>query len=123
VTWFAAPTLRAKDDRSMSTDIDARRRCERLLALLAEAMEMERATHERATQIDASPRSLLRPILEDALVRLEPLLRPNPTLPLNRWISEMTDLELQLDAAIAQRGWRVLAPDADVGSGPRADHG
>ncbi|RPH46457.1 MAG: hypothetical protein EHM87_02055 [Burkholderiales bacterium] len=106
----------------MSTETDARRRCERLLALLAEAMEMERAVNERATQIDASPRSLLRPILEEALVRLEPLLRPEPTLPLNRWISEMTDLELQLDAAISQRGWRVLSPDGDAASA-RADHG
>ena len=81
---------------------------------------MERAVNERALQMDASPRSLLRPILEEALMRLEPLLRPSPALPLNRWISEMTDLELQLDAALSQRGWRVLGRDTEP---PRADHG
>jgi hypothetical protein len=104
----------------MSTETDAQRRCERLLALLAEAMEMERAVNDRALQMDASPRSLLRPILEEALTRLEPLLRPSPSLPLNRWISEMTDLELQLDAALSHRGWRVLGRDT---APPHADHG
>lgn len=75
---------------------------------------MEREVNARAIELDASPRSLLRPILEDALVRLQPLLNPAPSLPLLRWVSELTDLELQLDAAISQRGWRVLAPRIDT---------
>jgi hypothetical protein len=98
----------------MSLEIDARRRCDRLLALLAEAIEMEREVNARAIELDASPRSLLRPILEDALVRLAPLLNPAPSMPLLRWVSELTDLELQIDAAISQRGWRVLAPRSDA---------
>ena len=81
---------------------------------------MERAVNDRALQMDTSPRSLLRPLLEEALTRLEPLLGPSPSLPLNRWISEMTDLELQLDAALSHRGWRVLGRDTEP---PQADHG
>ena len=81
---------------------------------------MERSVNERASQMDASPRSLLRPILEDALLRLEPLLAPAPSLPMSRWLSELTDLELQLDAALSHRGWRVLRRDIEP---PHADHG
>jgi hypothetical protein len=103
----------------MSPETDAQRRCERLLALLAEAMAMEHAVNQRTLQMDASPRSLLRPILEEALTRLEPLLHPSPSVPLNRWISEMTDLELQLDAVLSHRGWRVLGLDTEP---PHADH-
>lgn len=95
----------------MTPETEARRRCERLLALMAEAMEMERALGEGTSEADASPRSLVKPILEDALARLEPMLVPGPTHSLSRWMSELTDLELALDAALSKRGWRVLAAD------------
>lgn len=93
----------------MTPENEARQRCERLLALMAEAMEMERAIVDGTRQTDASPHSLLRPILEEALLRLEPLLAPDPAHSLQRWMSELTDLEAQLDAAIALRGGRRLA--------------
>ncbi|MFM1987583.1 MAG: hypothetical protein RJA99_540 [Pseudomonadota bacterium] len=95
----------------MTPETEARRRCERLLVLMAEAMEMERALDERTSHADAQPHSLLKPILEDALARLEPMLVPGPGHSLQHWMSELTDLELQLDAAISKRGWRVLAAD------------
>ncbi|MEI7447081.1 MAG: hypothetical protein WCK28_19490 [Burkholderiales bacterium] len=104
----------------MTPETEARRRCERLLALMAEAMEMERALDEGTSHTDTSPRSLLKPILEEALARLEPMLVPGPGHSLQHWMTELTDLELQLDAAISQRGWRVLSADRGSSSGDAA---
>jgi signal transduction histidine kinase len=103
-----------RDDRRMTADAtEALRRCERLLALISEAMEMERAFASRETGLDMSTRSLLRPVLEDALMRLEPLLAQPPVRSLKDWVRELVDLELEVDAVLSRRGWRTIAPDAD----------
>lgn len=109
----------------MVTETEALRRCQRLLELMAEAMRMERSVDAAARSADASPASLLRPTLERALQRLEALLSPASGGSMNDWLSELVDLELELDALIARRGWRVIATtearsgDA-IGSNPDA---
>jgi hypothetical protein len=105
----------------MSLQTEALRRCERLLALLAEAMEMERAFVERTAGVDASTRSLIKPILDDALLRLEPLLSERDGRRLPECVRELVDLELELDAALAKRGWRVLGSERDAPPPPHAD--
>jgi hypothetical protein len=97
----------------MSLENEALRRCERLLALMSEAMDMERTFSAHATGIDASTRSVIRPILEQALARLEPLLSGRPARSLTECVRELIDLELELDAALAARGWRVLRAEHD----------
>ena len=97
----------------MSPENDAIRRCERLLALMAEAVEMERVVGERTAGADATTHGLLAPILHEALVRLEPMLRAESRRPIGQWISELTDLELQLDALMSRRGWRAWGPAAE----------
>jgi hypothetical protein len=104
-----------REDRGMTSDAtEALRRCERLLALIAEAMEMERAFAAHASGLDLSTRSLLRPILEEALARLEPLLAQPPTRSLREWVRELVDLELEVDAVLSRRGWRSLSVDPDA---------
>ena len=98
----------------MSLENEALRRCERLLALMSEAMAMERASGEVAAHADAHTRSLLRPLLEDALVRLESLPTRTSTRSLQQWVRELVDLELELDRVLAKRGWRVIAADAQA---------
>jgi hypothetical protein len=93
----------------MVTETEALRRCQRLLELMAEAMRMEQSVDAAARAADASPSSLLRPTLERALKRLEALLSPASGASVNDWLSEMVDLELEIDALIARRGWRVIA--------------
>ena len=97
----------------MSLENEALQRCERLLALMSEAIAMERASGEAASGADAHSRSLLRPLLEDALARLESLPMRSPPLSLQEWVRELVDLEFELDRLFARRGWRVIA--ADVG--------
>ena len=106
----------------MVTESEALRRCQRLLELMAEAMRMEQSMDAAARAADASPASLLRPTLERALQRLEALLSPVSGGSVNDWLSEMVDLELELDALISRRGWRVITAGQDrsgdsVGSG------
>ncbi len=101
----------------MSLETEALHRCERLLALMSEAMEMERAFGERTAGVDASTRSLIKPILDEALVRLEPLLAPSAGRSLAECVRELVDLELELDAALSKRGWRVLGIDRDATGG------
>ena len=114
---FAAGDDASGDHSAMSAELEAHRRCERLLALMAEAMEMEHAVGQRTANADATPTSLLMPILQDALARLEPMLARAARGSLHHWMSELIDLELRLDAAISQRGWRVLGPDRDDHTG------
>jgi hypothetical protein len=96
----------------MSIENEALRRCERLLALMSEAMAMERASAEAASGADARTSSLLRPLLEDALARLESLPTRSPPLTLQEWVRELVDLEFELDRMLARRGWRVISVDA-----------
>lgn len=102
----------------MSLENEALRRCERLLALMSEAMAMERASGDAAAHADADTRSLLRPLLEDALVRLEALPSCTTTRSLQDWVRELVDLELELDRVLARRGWRIIAADPDAEAGP-----
>ena len=111
---FASHFAPGFEDRPMTLETEALTRCERLLALMAEAMEMERAFRSTAAAADATTRNLLRPILEDALARLEPLLAQPPQGSLQAWVRELVDLELELDAAISQRGWRALSLDGEL---------
>ncbi|MFN9774794.1 MAG: hypothetical protein ACK54X_19510 [Burkholderiales bacterium] len=96
----------------MSLENEALQRCERLLTLMSEAIAMERASGEAASGADAHSRSLLRPLLEDALARLESLPMHSPPLSLQEWVRELVDLEFELDRLFARRGWRVIATDA-----------
>jgi hypothetical protein len=114
VTSFASTTGAAGDDRRMSLETEAVRRCERLLVLLTRAMAMERALGERGAELDSSTRSVVRPILDDALARLEPLLAPRADRSLADCVRELVDLELELDAAFARRGWRVIDDGHDA---------
>jgi hypothetical protein len=98
----------------MSLQTEAVRRCERLLVLLTKAMTMERALGERGAELDASTRSVVKPILDDALARLEPLLAPRADRSLADCVRELVDLELELDAALAKRGWRVIGDEQDA---------
>lgn len=106
---FASHDALADEDLGMTLEDEALLRCERLLALMSEAMEMERAFGAGTAGADASTRSLLMPILEDALSRLEPMMASPPRRSLKTWVRELVDLELELDAAIARRGWRTLS--------------
>ncbi len=106
---FASQDGPAEEDRGMTLEDEALLRCERLLALMSEAMEMERAFGAGTVGADASTRSLLMPILKDALTRLEPMMSSPPRRSLKTWVRELIDLELELDAAISQRGWRTLS--------------
>jgi hypothetical protein len=98
----------------MSLETEALRRCERLLALMSEAMEMERMSAHAAAAADAHTRSLVRPLLEEALARLEALQVRAPVRSLQVWVQELVDLEIELDSVLAQRGWRAIsASDSD----------
>ena len=99
----------------MSPENEALRRCERLLGLMDEAMRMERALQLQTAAADTSTHSLVKPIFEQALERLEPRVAPGRGGSVRDWIRELVDLELALDAALAQRGWRVLGLDAERG--------
>jgi hypothetical protein len=91
----------------MTLEDEALRRCERLFALMSASMEIERALGAGTVGPDATLRSMLRPILEGALARLEPMVSDVPQGSLQCWVRELIDLEL--DAAISQRGWRTLS--------------
>ncbi len=110
-----------RHDPRMSLENEALRRCERLLALMAEAMAMERASGDAATRADLHTRSLLRPLLEDALARLESLPSRTSRGSLQAWIRELVDLELELHRILAGRGWRLIGADADRGAPPLDD--
>jgi hypothetical protein len=103
----------SRDHRCMSLENEALRRCERLLALMSEAMEMERTSGDAAAHADAHTRSLLRPLLEEALARLEGLQRCSSARSLQDWVRELIDLEIELDSVLARRGWRAIAVDDD----------
>lgn len=105
----------------MSLENEALRRCERLLALMSEAMAMERASGDAAAHADVHTRSLLRPLLEDALARLESLPSRTSRGSLQAWIRELVDLELELHRILAGRGWRLIAADVDAGAPPLDD--
>ncbi len=92
----------------MDSETEALRRCARLLALIEEAMRMEHAHSARLAGSDTSTTGLVRPILEQALVRLEPMLAGLAVDGLQPWLGELVDLEMALDTAIARRGWRAL---------------
>jgi signal transduction histidine kinase len=109
VNSFASHSALGIEDGPMTLENEALQRCERLLALMSEAMEMERALGAGTVGTDATLRSVLRPILEDAIARLEPMMSGTPKRSLQAWVRELVDLELELDAAIAQRGWRTLS--------------
>ncbi|MCA3179396.1 MAG: hypothetical protein O9345_04080 [Burkholderiaceae bacterium] len=99
----------------MSLETEALWRCERLLAMLSEAMTMEHALVARTVGADAATRSVIKPILDDALVHLEPLLTCRSHRTLAECVREFIDLELELDAAFVARGWRVPRSDHDDG--------
>ena len=114
VTSVNARQTAAAHHRSMTHDAaDVLKRCERLLTLMGEAMELERSLEVSAEMADVRTRSMLRPILEDAFARLETL-RVMPTQrSLNAWVTELISLELELDKVFSQRGWPVQHADPD----------
>jgi hypothetical protein len=111
VKSYALHAAHRRHDRHMSLEDEALRRCERLLALMSEALAMERASGEAAAHADVHTRSLLQPLLEEALARLESLPSRPSRRSLQAWIRELVDLELELHRVLAGRGLPLIAAD------------
>jgi hypothetical protein len=90
----------------MHPEHEALQRCTRLLDLMTEALRREQASVHGAGGADARLQTQLRPLLEQALHRLETLLAPASDSALQAWLQELTALEHDLDALLNGRGGR-----------------